>query len=107
MPSVPFPDLLLAAVVGQLDGGDEVGESGEGAASVDLGELAGIADEDDGGPGPLGVGEDLGELAGADHRRFVDLCGCPHKWIYVDTGIMRSSSRKALCRMGFVLKGSA
>jgi len=39
--------------------------------------------------------------------RFVHLCGCPRKSTYVDTGIMRSSSRKALCRMGFVLKGSA
>ena len=44
----------------------------ERAAGLDLGELAGIADQHDLGAGCLGVGEDSVEFAGADHGGLVD-----------------------------------
>ena len=47
-------------------------ETAQEPAGVDLGELAGIADEDDLGVRGVGVVEDAGEESGADHAGFVD-----------------------------------
>ncbi len=62
----------LAAVLGQLDGGDAAGDSREGAAGVDLGELTSVADQHELGPGLVGGVDEAGEVAGADHGGFVD-----------------------------------
>ena len=51
---------------------DAVGDGGEGAAGVDLGELAGVADQDELGPCVVGGVDEAGEVAGADHGGFVD-----------------------------------
>jgi len=67
-----FPGVVLAAVLGELDRLETHGEGGEGAAGVDLGELVMVADEDDLGAVSVGVVEETGQLAGADHGRFVD-----------------------------------
>src|SRR5207244_2114800 len=69
---VAFPAFSLPAVLGELDGVKAGGEGGEGAAGFDLGELVVVADEDDLGAVAPGVVEEPGELAGADHGRFVD-----------------------------------
>ena len=44
----------------------------EGAAGVDLRELAGITDEHDLGPCRFGTAEQPGQLAGADHGCLID-----------------------------------
>jgi hypothetical protein len=67
-----LPRLVLASVLGELRGFDPFGESGEGAAGVDLGELAGVADEHDLGAGSLGVFEEPEQLASADHGGLID-----------------------------------
>jgi hypothetical protein len=67
-----FPGVVLTAVLGELDGRGAPGELGEGAASVDLGQLSGVADEHNPGVVPLRGGEEGGEFAGADHAGFVD-----------------------------------
>jgi hypothetical protein len=69
---VTFPGLALAAVLGQLVGVEKVRKGGEGATGIDLGELVVVTDKDDLGAVGLGVVEESGELAGADHGRFVD-----------------------------------
>ena len=67
-----FPGLVLAAVLGELERAEPVGQPGEGAAGVDLGELARVADEHHLRSSALRVGEELFELAGADHGGLVD-----------------------------------
>ena len=71
---VLLPDVLLAAVDGQLD--DAVAERVEGgperAAGGDFGELVVVADEHDLGPDGGGLIDDGGEVAGAGHRGLVD-----------------------------------
>ena len=69
---VALPALGLAAVVGEVAGAEAASEAAEGAAGIDLGELARVADEHDLGSGRFGVGEEPGELAGADHGGLVD-----------------------------------
>ncbi len=68
----PLVRVGLASVLGQRDRWDAVGDGGEGAAGVDLGELAGVADQDELGPGVVGGVDEAGEVAGADHGGFVD-----------------------------------
>ena len=76
-----FPGFVLAAVLGELDGAEPAGESGEGAAGVDLGELAGVTDEHDLGAGGLGVSEEPLELAGADHSAPSAITRTSASWV--------------------------
>ena len=69
---VAFPRFVLPAVLGESQGWDASAEPAEESAGVDLGKLAGITDEHDLRVRGRGVVEDPGELAGADHARFVD-----------------------------------
>ena len=62
----------MATVLDELDRFEPAGEAGEQAAGVDLGELAGVADEHDLGAGPVGGVEERGEGAGAGHAGLVD-----------------------------------
>jgi hypothetical protein len=62
----------LPAVVGELDRGQPGGQGAEQAAGVDLGQLVGVADQHDLDLLLLGVVEQPGELAGADHAGLVD-----------------------------------
>lgn len=68
---VDLPAVLLAAVVVELDGGQPRGEGAEQAAGVDLGQLVRVPDEDHLHVAGLGLGEQAGELASADHPRLV------------------------------------
>jgi hypothetical protein len=69
---VTFPVVALTSVVDELDRFEAPGESSEHPAGVDLGELPGIADQDNLGPGPLRCVEDGSEGPGAGHPGFVD-----------------------------------
>lgn len=62
----------LAAIGGEGDGVEPVGEGSEESAGIDLGELAVVVDGDDLGVGSVGLSNEAGELAGADHGGFVD-----------------------------------
>jgi hypothetical protein len=62
----------LPAVLSQADGPEPDGQATEGAAGVDLRQLGGVADQHDLGAAAVGVVQDLGEEAGADHARLVD-----------------------------------
>jgi hypothetical protein len=68
----PFPGLLLAAVLDQLRGAEAEAEGAEAAAGIDGGQLPVIADQDHLGLGVLGVLQEPGELAAADHAGLVD-----------------------------------
>lgn len=74
---VAFPWLLLPPVGAQFAGPEEVGESGEGAAGVDLGQLALVADQDELAGSVLGVGEQPGEGAGAEQPGLVVVDDAP------------------------------
>ena len=67
-----FPGLVLAPVLGEADGFESFAECAQEPAGVDLGELVGVADEDDFGVGGVAVVEEAGEESGADHSCFVD-----------------------------------
>ena len=67
-----FPGLLLAAVLDQLGGAEAEPEGAEAAAGVDRGQLPVIADQDHLGLGLLGVLEQAGQLAAADHAGLID-----------------------------------
>ena len=62
----------MAAVLGEGDGWESVGEAVEEAAGVDGVELAGIADHDDLRARIVCGVEEGGEAAGGCHRGFVD-----------------------------------
>jgi hypothetical protein len=68
---VAFPRLMLAAVVVQVQRARALGELGEQAAGFDLGELAGVTDQDEGGSADRGVGEQRAEPSGVDDSRLV------------------------------------
>jgi len=63
----------------------------ESAASNAL-KLPVVTDEGEAPVALVGEGDETGKRTGADHAGFIDLCGRPHKLIYVDTGIMRTVS---------------
>ena len=69
---VAFPGVLLAAVLGEGDGREPVGEPVEETAGVDRVELAGIADHDDFRACVVCGVEEGDEAAGGCHRGFVD-----------------------------------
>jgi hypothetical protein len=62
----------LPAVLGQLAGAKAEAEGAEAAAGVDRRQLPVIADQHDLRLRPLGVLQQAGELAGADHAGLVD-----------------------------------
>ena len=66
-----LPGLDLPAVDGQLGGAQAEAEGAEAAAGGDGGELAVVADQHHLRPGPLGMAEQGGELAGGDHGGLV------------------------------------
>jgi hypothetical protein len=66
-----FPGLLLPAVLGQLRGAEAEAEGAEAAAGVDRGQLPVIAHQHHLGLGLLGVLEEAGELAAADHAGLI------------------------------------
>jgi hypothetical protein len=66
-----FPGLLLAAVLDQLAGPQAEAEGAEAAAGVDRRQLPVIAHQDHLCLGLLGVVEEAGELAGAEHAGLV------------------------------------
>ena len=66
-----FPGLVLAAVLGQLAGAEAETEGAEAAAGVDRGQLPVIADQHHLGPGLLGVLEEAGQLAAAEHAGLI------------------------------------
>jgi hypothetical protein len=68
---LPLPGFLLAAVLGQLAGAQPQPQAAEAAAGLDGGQLPVVADQDDLGPGPVGVVEEAGELAGAEHAGLI------------------------------------
>ncbi len=67
-----FPEVVLASVVGESEGFETFAEPAQQAAGVDLGELAGVADEHHFGVRAFGVVEEAAEGTGADHPGFVD-----------------------------------
>jgi hypothetical protein len=67
-----FPRLVLSAVLSQLAGPETEAEAMEAATGIDRGQLPLVADQDHLGPGLLGVLEQAGELAAADHASLVD-----------------------------------
>jgi hypothetical protein len=67
-----FPGFALAVVGLQRGGAEPADQASEQAPCLDLGELLDVADRDHLGAGVVGVGEQPGELAGADHPGFVD-----------------------------------
>src|SRR5437773_1139719 len=69
---VAFPGVQLPAVLGQLAGAEAEAEGAEAAAGVDRCQLPVIADQHHLGLGVVGVFEEAGELAGADHAGLVD-----------------------------------
>ena len=66
-----FPGLVLAAVLGELAGAEAEAEGAEAAAGVDGGQLPVIADQHYLHAGLLGVVQEAGELAGAEHAGLV------------------------------------
>ena len=66
-----FPGLLLAAVLDQLGGAQAEAEGAETAAGVDRGQLPVIANQHHLGLGLLGVLEQAGQLAAADHAGLI------------------------------------
>ncbi len=62
----------MTPILDELNRLDAVTDGRERAACVDLGELARIADENELGVGSVGLVDEFGELAGADHSGFVD-----------------------------------
>ena len=69
---VAFDWVAVAAVLGEADRVEPLGEGGEDAAGFDRGELVVVTDQDDLGVGAAGVVDEPCELAGADHGGFVD-----------------------------------
>ena len=69
---VAVPRLVLAADLGQLERAESVGQRGEQAAGLDLGQLAIVADEHELGLRLLGRVEQAREVARADHAGLVD-----------------------------------
>jgi hypothetical protein len=67
-----FPGLLLAAVLGQLGGADAEPQGAEAAAGVDRRQLPVIADQHHLGPGLVGVLEQAGQFAAAQHAGLID-----------------------------------
>ena len=68
---VTLPGLGLAAVLDEAARTEPVLQAAEGAAGVDLRELARITHEHDLGPCRFGTGEQPGQLAGADHGGLI------------------------------------
>jgi hypothetical protein len=66
-----FPGLLLAAVLGQLAGADSEPEGAEAAPGVDRRQLPVITDQHHLCPGLLGMVEEAGQLAAAQHAGLV------------------------------------
>jgi hypothetical protein len=64
--------LVLAAVLGQLARAEAETEGAEATTGVDRGQLPVIADQHHLGPGLLGVLEEAGELAAAEHAGLID-----------------------------------
>jgi hypothetical protein len=62
----------LAVIAPELRGAEAEAEGAEGAISVDGGQLPVIADHDHLASGPIDVSQELGEVAGADHRRLIN-----------------------------------
>ncbi len=69
---VTLPGLGLAAVLDESACTEAVLQAAEGAAGVDLRELARVADEDDLGLCRFGTVEQPGQLAGPDHGCLID-----------------------------------
>jgi hypothetical protein len=67
-----FPGLVLAAVLDQLAGAEAEPEGAEPATGVDRRQLPVIADQDHLGLGLVGVLEEAGKLAAADHAGLID-----------------------------------
>ena len=67
-----FPGLVLAAVLDQLAGAEAEPEGAEAAAGVDGGQLPVIADQHHLGLGLVGVLEEAGQLAAAEHAGLID-----------------------------------
>ena len=70
--SQALPGFALAPVLGELDGTDSLDEAGQGTAGLDLGQLAGIANEDELRPGVVGGGQESGQCPRPHHARLVD-----------------------------------
>jgi hypothetical protein len=67
-----FPGLLLPPVLSQLRGAEAKPQGAEAAAGIDRRQLPIIADQHDLGLGLVGVVEEAGELAAADHAGLID-----------------------------------
>jgi hypothetical protein len=67
-----FPGLVLAAVLGQLAGAEAEPEGAEAAAGVDGGQLPVVTDQHHLGLGAVGVLQEPGELAAAQHAGLID-----------------------------------
>jgi hypothetical protein len=67
-----FPGLVLPSVLRELAGAEAEAEGAEAAAGVDRGQLPVITDQDQLGLDLLGVLEQAGQLAAADHAGLVD-----------------------------------
>ena len=62
----------LPVVAAQLGGAEAEAEGAEGATGVDGGQLPVIPDHDHLASGPIGMCQELGEVAGADHGRLIN-----------------------------------
>jgi hypothetical protein len=72
-----FPRLLLAAVLNELRGAESEPQGAEAPAGVDRRQLPVIADQDHLGLGLVGVLEQPGELAAAQHAGLIHHQHCP------------------------------
>jgi hypothetical protein len=66
-----FPGVVLPPVLQKFGGAEAEAEGAEAAAGVDGGQLPVVADQHHLGLGALGVVEEAGKLAGAEHARLV------------------------------------
>jgi hypothetical protein len=67
-----FPGVALPSVLCEFAGAQPQPQGAEAAAGVDGGQLPVVADQHHLGLAPLGVGQQLGELAAAEHAGLVD-----------------------------------
>jgi len=63
---------VVAAQLGSAEAEAEGAEGAEGATGIDGGQLLVIADHDHLASGPIGMPQELGEFAGADHGRLIN-----------------------------------
>jgi hypothetical protein len=62
----------LPVIAPELRGAEAKPEGAEGATGIDGRQLPVIAEHDHLAPGPIGIAQQLGEFAGADHRRLIN-----------------------------------